>query len=57
MAGDTLRSSDPPYALVLAMYRPQQNGTYQLVPGSYYQLTVDEKPDPFFVQIYYLRAL
>ena len=28
------------------MYRPQQNGSYQLVPGSYYQLTVDEKPDP-----------
>ena len=25
--------------LVLAMYRPQQNGTYQLVPGSYYELT------------------
>ena len=24
--------------LVLAMYRPQQNGTYQLVPGSYYEL-------------------
>ena len=40
-------NSDPPYALVLAMYRPQQNGAYQLVPGSYYQLTVDEKPDPF----------
>ena len=40
-------NDDPPYALVLAMYRPQQNGAYQLVPGSYYQLTVDEKPDPF----------
>ena len=40
-------NSDPPYALVLAVYRPRQNGTYQLVPGSYYQLTVDEKPDPF----------
>ena len=24
--------------LILAMYRPQQNGTYQLVPGSYYEL-------------------
>ena len=33
---------DPPHALVLAMYRPQQNGTYQLVPGSYYPLTVEE---------------
>ena len=26
--------------LVLAMYRPQQNGTYQLVPGSYYELNL-----------------
>ena len=24
--------------LIIAMYRPQQNGTYQLVPGSYRQL-------------------
>ena len=24
--------------LIIGMYRPQQNGTYQLVPGSYHQL-------------------
>ena len=39
----------PPHdqALVLAMYRPQQNGSYQLVPGSYYQLTIEEDLDRF----------
>ena len=32
---------DPaPYELVIAMYRPQQNGSYQLVPGSYRQLRI-----------------
>ena len=30
----------PPYELVIAMYRRQQNGSYQLVPGSYRQLRV-----------------
>ena len=39
--------NDPPHTLVLAMYRPQQNGSYHLVPGSYYLLTVEERPDPF----------
>ena len=34
---------DPPHELVLAMYRPQQNGSYQLVPGSYYPLTMEEE--------------
>ena len=29
--------------LVLAMYRPQQNGTYQLVPGSYYELELGHR--------------
>ena len=33
---------DPPHTLVLAMYRPQQNGAYQLVPGSYYLLAIDQ---------------
>ena len=33
---------DPPHTLVLAMYRPQQNGSYQLVPGSYYQLAINQ---------------
>ena len=37
--------NDPPTSLVLAMYRPQQNGSYQLVSGSYYLLTVLERPD------------
>ena len=32
----------PPVELILAMYRPQLDGTYQLVPGSYYQLRVEE---------------
>ena len=30
----------PPYELVIAMYRRQQNGAYQLVPGSYRQLRI-----------------
>ena len=30
----------PPYELVIAMYRLQQNGAYQLVPGSYRQLNI-----------------
>ena len=38
---------EPPHALVLAMYRPQQNGSYQLVPGSYYPLTIEEDLDRF----------
>ena len=40
---------DPPYTLVLAMYRPQQNGSYQLVPGSYYLLRVWENPGSNFL--------
>ena len=38
---------EPPQELVVAMYRPQQNGTYQLVPGSYYELRVEEALDSF----------
>ena len=30
----------PPYELVIAMYRPQPNGTYQLIPGSYRELRI-----------------
>ena len=30
----------PPYELVIAMYRRQQNGAYQLVPGSYRKLRI-----------------
>ena len=30
----------PPYELVIAMYRPQPNGTYQLIPGSYQELRI-----------------
>ena len=41
---------DPPTSLVLAMYRPQQSGSYQMVPGSYYLLTVQERPDPFLCE-------
>ena len=37
----------PPHALVLAMYRPQRNRAYQLVPGSYYLLTIKEDLDTF----------
>ena len=37
----------PPHAIVLAMYRHQQNGAYQLVPGSYYLLTIKEDLDTF----------
>ena len=40
-------NDDPPTTLVLVVYRPQQNGFYQLVTGSYYLLTVEERPDPF----------
>ena len=38
---------DPPHVTVLAMYRPQQNGSCQLVPGSYYLLTLEEDLDRF----------
>ena len=38
---------EPPHAIVLAMYRPQQNEAYQLVPGSYYPLTIEEDLDRF----------
>ena len=38
---------NPPHVIVLAMYRPQQNGSYQLVPGSYYLLTIEEDLDTF----------
>ena len=31
----------PPYELVIAMYRQQQNGVYQLVPGSYRRLKIN----------------
>ena len=40
-------NDDPPHTMVLAMYRPQQNGSYQLVPGSYYPLTIEEDLDTF----------
>ena len=40
-------NNGPPTSSVLAVYRPQQNGSYQLVPWSYYLLTVEERPDPF----------
>ena len=36
---------NPPHTIVLAMYYPQQNGSYQLVPGSYYVLTIEELED------------
>ena len=38
---------DPPHTIVLAVYHPQQNGSYQLVPGSYYSLTIEEDLDRF----------
>ena len=40
-------NDNPPQEMVLAMYRPQQNGTYQLVPGSYYELKVEEEVNSF----------
>ena len=40
-------NNDPPQEMVLAMYRPQQDGTYQLVPGSYYELRVEEEVNSF----------
>ena len=40
-------NNDPPQEMVLAMYRPQQDGTYQLVPGSYYELKLEEQVTSF----------
>ena len=40
-------TDEPPLELVLAMYRPQSSGFYQLVPGSRYHLQFFETFDSF----------
>ena len=38
---------EPPLELVVAMYRPQRDGTFRLVPGSRYNLSLEENFDSF----------
>ena len=38
---------EPPLELVLAMYRPQRDGTLRMVPGSRYHLRLEENFDSF----------
>ena len=40
-------TDEPPLEIVLAMYRPQPDGSYQLVPGSRYELQLFETYDTF----------
>ena len=37
----------PPYDMVLAMYSQTEDNPYQLVPGSYYELRVNEEVESF----------
>ena len=40
----------PPYDMVLAMYSQTEDNSYQLVPGSYYELRVNEEVEFFTCQ-------
>ena len=48
-------TDEPPLELVLAMYRPQPNGSYLLVPGSHYQLQLFETFDTFTCRDVFLQ--
>ena len=40
-------NDSPPHGIVLAMYSQKRNNSYQLVPGSYYELWVSEEVESF----------
>ena len=40
-------NDSPPRGIVLAMYSQREDNSYQLVPGSYYQLRVNEEIESF----------
>ena len=40
-------NDSPPRGIVLAMYSQREDGSYQLVPGSYYVLRVNEEVESF----------